>query len=70
MAAAPCAGLTVQNLRQPMLGVAMDTILLGLVEEFVASAGVEPVLERQLTLPHAAGDEISSDQADGNALLG
>ena len=51
-------GLTVQNLRQPMLDVPMDVILLGLVQDFVPSAGVEPVLKRQLTLPHVAGDEI------------
>jgi hypothetical protein len=58
MAAARCAGLAVQNLRQPMLDVAMDTIVLGLVEDFVSSAGVEPVLEFRLALPQVAGDEF------------
>ena len=36
----------------------MDTVFFCLVEDFVPSVGVEPVLQRQLTLPHVTGDEI------------
>ena len=39
-----------------MPDVAMDAVLLGLVEDVVPSAEYNG-LERQLTLPHVAGDE-------------
>ena len=38
--------------------VAMDSILLGFVEDFVPSPGVAPVFDPQLALPHVAGDEF------------
>ena len=41
-----------------MSDIAVDAVLLGLVEDLVAAAGVEPVLERQLAPPHVAGDEL------------
>jgi hypothetical protein len=52
-----CARLSVQNLGQPMRDVAVYLILFGLVEDFVPSAGIEPVLKLELTLAHVAGDE-------------
>jgi hypothetical protein len=37
--------------------VAVHLILFALIEEFVASAGVEPVCKLKLTLAHIAGDK-------------
>jgi hypothetical protein len=37
--------------------VAVDAVLLGLVEDFVPSAGVEPVVEHTVTVFHVAGDQ-------------
>jgi hypothetical protein len=36
----------------------MDPMLLDLVEDFVPSAGVEPIIERPMALAHVAGDQI------------
>ena len=49
--------LAVENLRQPVPDVAVDAVLLGLVEDFVPSAGVEPVVEHTVTVFHVAGDQ-------------
>jgi hypothetical protein len=48
--------LTVHNLRQPMPDVPMDSILFGLIENFVPSARVEPIRKRQVALAHVAVD--------------
>jgi hypothetical protein len=44
------AALTVQNMGQPVRDVSVHLILFALVEDFVASAGVEPVPKLELTL--------------------
>ena len=49
--------LTVQNMGQPVCDVAVHLILFALIEDFVASAGVEPVCKLKLTLAHVAGDK-------------
>lgn len=52
------AALLLEDLCQPMPHVAMGSILLGFVEDFVPSPGVAPVFDPQLALPHVAGDEF------------
>jgi hypothetical protein len=37
--------------------VPVDTILLGLVEDFVPTAGVEPVVQREVAFRHLPGDK-------------
>ena len=40
-----------------MPDVPVDTILLGLVEDFVPTAGVEPVVQREVAFRHLPGDK-------------
>ena len=60
--------LDVEDLRQPVPDLPLDTILLGLVEDLVPPAGVEAVVERAMAVVHVPGHERlngSGLEADG-----